>query len=269
MHHHQAAGGDRLDGEVAVADRIEGVLGHRREAELLGDVMAVERIHGAGQCGAAQGQHVGALAGIEQARLVAQHLFAPGQHVVAEGHRLGDLEMGEAGHDAVGFALGEIEQAGGEAVDQADQFVDGVAHVQAHVGGDLIVAAAAGVQALAGVADALGEPRLDVHVHVFQRLTPLEAAGGDVGGDVVQSADDGLDVVGREHPDLAEHAGVGLGAGDVLFPEALIEGHRLREALDQGRGGLGEATAPHRVLGRGSGGGLAGVLAHGVCCGVR
>ena len=62
----------------------------------------------------------------------------------------------------------------------AGQAVDRVAHPQAEVGGDLVVAAACGVQAAAGLADAIGEAGLDVHVNVFERGVEREAAGLDL-----------------------------------------------------------------------------------------
>ena len=58
--------------------------------------------------------------------------------------------------------------------------VDLAAQPQPHVGGHLVVADAAGVQALAGVADQLRQARLDVEVHVLQLELPLEAAGLDL-----------------------------------------------------------------------------------------
>ncbi len=61
----------------------------------------------------------------------------------------------------------------------ADQ-VDLATQPQAHVGGHLVVAAAAGVQALARVAHQLGQARFDVQVHVFQVQLPLERAGLDL-----------------------------------------------------------------------------------------
>ena len=58
--------------------------------------------------------------------------------------------------------------------------VDRLAHPQAEIGRHLVVAAAPGVQALAGLADPLGQPRLDVHVDVLQRLGERKHAGRDL-----------------------------------------------------------------------------------------
>jgi hypothetical protein len=44
----------------------------------------------------------------------------------------------------------------------------------------LVVTAARGVQLLAGLADARGELRFDIHVHVFKRLLPNETPGFDI-----------------------------------------------------------------------------------------
>ena len=60
--------------------------------------------------------------------------------------------------------------------------VDLVADPEPQVGRDLVVAAAAGVELAADVADAVDERPLDVHVDVFQLLAELEAAGGDFAG---------------------------------------------------------------------------------------
>ena len=54
--------------------------------------------------------------------------------------------------------------------------VDRVAQPQPHVGRDLVVARAAGVQALAGIADQRGQARLDVEVHVLEVERPGERA---------------------------------------------------------------------------------------------
>jgi hypothetical protein len=72
----------------------------------------------------------------------------------------------------------------------ASDGIDLIAQVQAHIGGDLVVARAAGVQFLAGDADALGQARLDVHVHVLELDAPLEAALLDLAADLAEARDD-------------------------------------------------------------------------------
>ena len=94
---------------------------------------------------------------------------------MAEGDRLGRLEMGEARH----HHAGAVERAGGERLlqlrDLDDQRVDRVAHPEAEIDRDLVVARARGVQPAGRRADDLGEPALDVHMDVFERAREGEA----------------------------------------------------------------------------------------------
>ncbi len=115
--------------------------------------------------------------------------------MVAEGDGLRGLQVGEAGH-RVGGVFGGAGGEGAHARRPGVEAVDGVAHPQAEIGGDLVVAAARGVQAPAGLADAFGQARLDVHVDVFERLVEGEAARFDLGGDAGEAGFDG-GLVGR------------------------------------------------------------------------
>ena len=60
------------------------------------------------------------------------------------------------------------------------QPVDRIAHPEPEIQRDLVVAAARGMQAAAGLADPFGEPRLDVHVDVLERRVEHEAPGLDL-----------------------------------------------------------------------------------------
>ena len=122
-------------------------------------------------------------AGIGEAAAVAGQHLDIGQQMVAEGDGLRGLQMGEAGHRVGGVLGGAVGQGAHHVGDLRVEPVDRVAHPEAEIGGDLVVAAARGVQALAGLADALGQPRLDVHVDVFEVVDEREAAGLDLGGD--------------------------------------------------------------------------------------
>jgi hypothetical protein len=99
------------------------------------------------------------------------------EQVVRERHRLRDLQVREARHDRLDVCCAASStsarctsaSSGGDAVDL-------VAQPQAHVGRDLVVARAAGVQALAGVAGELDQARLDVEVTSSSSTLPLERA---------------------------------------------------------------------------------------------
>src|SRR3546814_7891177 len=89
--------------------------------------------------------------------------------MMAERHRLRDLKMREARHDAAGMFVGARQQSG---LNRPQPRVDARArgaHPQAEVGRDLVVARTRGVEAAGGFADQLLEPCLDGHVDVFER----------------------------------------------------------------------------------------------------
>ncbi len=100
------------------------------------------------------------------------------------------------------------------------------------------------MQLLSNVADALGQRRLDVHVHVFQRLGPFEASGFDLGADRLESGNDGVALGFGEHAGLGQHLRVGDGGADVVGGETLVETHRRGEALHQRVGRFCEAPGP-------------------------
>ena len=89
--------------------------------------------------------------------------------MMAEGDRLGRLQMREAGHHRVGVRLRLLGQRVLKGPQRSLEIVDGVPHPQPEIGGDLIVTRACGMQPPGGRPDQLGEPAFDVHVDVFER----------------------------------------------------------------------------------------------------
>ena len=251
MHHQQRAGGGEFDGEVAVGNGVERVFADRLEAEFAGDEFAVDRVGGAGQCGGAQRQAGDALAAIGEALGIAAEHFEVGQHVVAEGDRLGDLQVREAGHRRRCFLFGQIDQCRTESLDQDEDVVDRIAQVKADVGCHLVVARTAGVQALAGIANDRGQALLDVQVHVFQVERPYELARLDFFRDDGHAALDVSQVGGGDDALLGQHAGVGQRAADVLAPHALVEIDRSGVTFDEIGNRLGETAGPSVLCGAG------------------
>ncbi len=80
-------------------------------------------------------------------------------------------------------------------------------------------------------ADPLAQPRLDVHVNVFERLRERERAAFDLGQHLIEPGGDRSSVLGRDHTLLRQHRRMGLAAGDILSREALVE-------IDRGVDGL-------------------------------
>ena len=143
-----------------------------------------------------------------------------------------------------GFALGLLQQAFLQAGDFGEDQVDLVTQPQADVGGDLVVAAAPGVQFFTGDADAVGQACFDVHVHVFEVDAPVELAGLDFALNGLQAIDDAVALGIGQHADLGQHGGVGDRAHDVVAIQALVESDGGGEAGDEGVDGFTEAAAP-------------------------
>ena len=137
-----------------------------------------------------------------------------------------------------------IEQAGLELGNEREDAVDRVAQPQADVGGDLVVAAAAGVQAFAGVAHQLRQARLDVQVHVFQRQLPFKRAALDFGADGAHPALDGGVIELGNDALGGQHFGVRQAALDVGRGQPLVEEHAGGVALHQLAHGFAEQGGP-------------------------
>ncbi len=153
-------------------------------------------------------------------------------------------KMREAGQDGVGLALGQIQQRLLETQDGGADGVDLVAQPEPHVGGDLIIARASGVQLLAGIADVRGEGRLHVHVDILQRNRPDELAGIDARAHRLQPADDGV-ALGRGQDTLTgQHGGMGDRTLNVVPIQTPIEVDGGGESLHEGIGRRVEAAGP-------------------------
>ncbi len=180
MHRGDGGGGERLQHEVAVRDRVERVRHRLVEAERLCGHGAVDWKGGAGERGGAQRRLVRPLARIRKTAAVARRHLHIGEQVVAEGHGLRGLQMGKARHHRRGMLQGLLRQRLLIAVEGLVDGIDGRAHPQPEIGRDLVIARARGVQPPRGRPDQLGEPALHVHMDVFERPLELELAGLDL-----------------------------------------------------------------------------------------
>jgi hypothetical protein len=176
---------DCLDQEVAVGHGVERVAGDAAEAELGGGHLSIERKRRAGERARSERRDVQAPRRIFEPRAIALEHLAVREQVVGEAHGLRALQVCVARQEHVHRALGAAHEHAQKLVDQAARAHARFARVQAHVGRDLIVSAAACVQARARVADALGQRRLDVHVDVFARRVPAQLATLDLAADLL------------------------------------------------------------------------------------
>jgi hypothetical protein len=137
----------------------------------------------------------------------------------------------------------ESVRPGGEVNDGR---VDSVAHIQAQIGGDLFVAAAAGVQFERDGAGALLQFQLEEVVHVFRcGRRYVQLACCEVFADCVQAVHDLLQFCGREDACRCDGPGV-RGAGEDFLPdEAPVKRERPLPVLEGLVQWLAEAARPH------------------------
>ena len=117
---------------------------------------------------------------------------------------------------------------------QPDRHPAPLAHVQRQVGGDLVVARAAGVQLAAERTDELGQAPLDRHVDVLVALGERERPPPKLAGDrrrgprAAASSSSSL-----EHAGACERPRVGTGSRDVVRRQAAVEADRGVESGEQ------------------------------------
>ena len=223
MHHQDGQGGEQFDHIVPVRDGIHGVVGGLFEAQGLGGGEAVHRIGGGGQGARAQGALVQPLQTVLQPGHVPLEHVGVGHHVVGEGGRLGPLEVGVAGHHGVQMGLGLLHQDPLQIQHLADKDGNLLLHIQTGVHRHLVISAAGGVEALARIADALGEHGFDVHVDVLVVQGELHTIPFDLGEDGLETVDDLLRLVLLDDALPAQHGGVRHGALDVLLIQPGVE----------------------------------------------
>jgi len=248
VHHQDRGGSDELQGKIPVRHRVERIARYRRKVEQFGHILPVDGKGGAGQGPGAEGQDVHPFEAVLQPLLVTLAHLHVGEQVVGEEDRLGSLQVGVAGHDDVKVAFRLTDERVDEQVEIGGNLDDFVPQVEADIQRHLIVAGTAGMEALACLADLRREARLDVHMDIFQADGEVEMTCLDLLENLVQAMFDRCHIGRRDDPLLAEHAGMGHGAADVLVVEALVEIDGGGELLDEFVGRLGETPAPEFVF---------------------
>ena len=224
MHHGERDRRGDLRAEVAVGHAVEAVAAHLREAEQLCGEVTVQRIGGAGQCAGAKRTYIHTLHGVFQAADVSEEHLGIRQQMMTEGDGLCALQMGVAGHHGVGVFLRLIAQHVKQLLDLLNERSTFLAQRQAHIERNLIVAAAGGVQALAGVADAGGQFALHKGVDVFGVRVDEQGAACDIGFDLLETGADLLALALFDDAGFAQHGGVGNAALDILLIHPAVHG---------------------------------------------
>ena len=239
--------GQVIEREVAVAHPVQAVARRPVEAERCRRHLPIQREAGAGERGGAERAEVHPRAGIAEARDVARRHLDIGHQVMAQRHRLRGLQMGEARHHRIGMLLGAGQQRVRQAGQRGQHLVDRIAHPQAEIGRDLIVAAARGVQAAGNGADRSRQLRLGQHMDVFEGEIFGHAVRGIVRGDRVQPRVNRGGILDRHDALFRQHRDMRLRSGDILTPHPLVEGDRGVNLAHYRSRAFGKSAAPHRI----------------------
>ncbi len=118
------------------------------------------------------------------------------------------------------------------------------------VGRNLVIAAAAGVNLAADIAQAVDQRPLDVHVDVFELSAKLEVSLLNLVADLAECLHNLLALELGEQLHLGQHLSVGDRGADVLGKQPPVEAHALGELLDAGIGSFGEGRRPKACVPR-------------------
>ena len=162
---------------------------------------------------------------------------------MAEVDGLGALQVRVARHRPVDVRLGDLHDHGLQVRQRLDRPQRVRAREHRHVGRDLVVARARGVQLAADRADDLRQPPLDGHVDVLVGVQELELAGVELLRHPIEPAEQLVEVGVADDAGGREHPRVGARLLDVVGREAPVEADRSVQG-DEHRIGR-EAEAGH------------------------
>ena len=118
------------------------------------------------------------------------------------------------------------------------------AHPERQVQGNLIIAAAGGVELAAWLADAVGQRFFDDHVNVFEAFIEDKVAGLDVAAYPLKPRDNCVALRCRDQARGFEHGRVGDRPGDVMLIEPTVVGDGFDEGLGECIGRLADPRLP-------------------------
>ncbi len=252
----------RLGHEVAIRDRIEAVVEHPGKAEVRSVSDGIDRERRAGERSGSQRRHVEARARREQPVDVTGERPAVGEKMMSEQHRLRTLQVGVARQVRVAGVERPPQQHLLQPVDPAGDVEQLAFAPQAEIGGNLIVAAARGVELRSGGPGKFGHPALDRGVDVLVALDEREGTRRHLGRHGVERLEHGVAFGIGEQADSGEPAYVGRRSVDVVTPHRSVEGQADRVRHQCLRRTTGESSVPQRLAVAGGMGALVIGVAH-------
>jgi len=167
------------------------------------------------------------------------------QHV-GPAHGLGALAMRVAGKNRVDAGVRFSDECLAERGDAGVEVIDRVERPQPQVCRDLIVARAAGVQLAGETTHLVVEQALHESVHVFVWGADRGAVG-ELIRYAIETAKQLRFFMGSDNSSPAERVHPRLARGDVLRPEAMIDGEAAIQRVERLARPESEASAPHLV----------------------
>ncbi len=223
-----------LEDKVAVAADVERVGGDALKVEQLRRHEPVDGQARASERRGTETQLIRAPATVTQPLAITFELLTIRQPVVSCQHRLRALQMRVSGENRTQIAGTETDKSPLQGQEFFIDLVDSPAAPKPQVGRNLVIARTGGMEFAAGVADALNQCPLDVHVDVFELRRVGKLACFDIGFDRQQALLNRAAFFRRKQSDLGQHRGMGDRAGDVMRVEPLIKADAFGKLLNAG-----------------------------------
>lgn len=232
--------------EITIAHRINAVLRDRGEPQRLCQPGTRDWKSRSGNRARAEGERGRVRARRGQAFAIALQRPEVREHPMRAAHRLRALQVGVCRHDS---SLEPRRLRDHRVLQRDDEHVEGGAGLhcpEARRGGDLIVAAATGVQTRSNHTGLFVQQPVDHRMNVFIGRDRLRAVG-DARRDTVESPYDLRALVFGKHSGVRESGGPRLGEAHVVRPETEIDADRAVDGVERRVGAAGKAAAPQLV----------------------
>ena len=244
MHHGHGARVLQVQQIVAVAHGIQRVGNSSAEPQQLRGTRAIQRVRGACQRRGSKRVCVrGSARGLKTGGVARKHPEVR-QHVMTKQNGLRMLQVRIARHNHVHVGFRNVRKHTAQLVVGLQKLVAQVFCQQADVGGNLVVARAAGVKPRARGSNALGKHALYGHVAILVVYVPHKRARLDFRRYLRKAVNYGNAVLVRNYALLGKHGGVRNRPADVLLCHVLVDFQRRAELLRKSVDAALEPAAP-------------------------
>lgn len=166
---------------------------------------------------------------------------------MTKSHGLGQLQMGETGHDGIKTHLGLIEQCRLQFLQFKIMPLQRSAHPEAERGRYLIVAGTGSVQPPRRLADNLLEAGLQIHVNVFIFVAEGESPFLQLGLNLVKALENGRYIGFGQNPAGPQHGGMSAVNRDIFGRKFFVKPDGNVDMLHDGCRSRRKTSAPHNV----------------------